>query len=235
MPANGPARSTAAPPASPRPELHRPAPAGPEPGGDPSQVGAGLPPSPRWLPTYTIAQDYLVGAAGRRGTRARPYRCLRRPGRAQRGSGRRRRPTNAAQQVTVSVDRARPGRLDESAHASPPKSKGQDRVFACSTCRRSAASRGSPTHRPTTGCDRAGLPAVLQGAGSITCSTRRTGRWSLTTVFVPLSANVVQLLGDLGQRADHGPRAPWAPGAADTAPARQHGVSASPWRAPPSP
>ena len=216
MPANGPAQeSTAAPQASaPAVNFIGPFPSGPKPGGDPSQIVQGFLLASASYPTYTIAEDYLVSSASQAwnpGWAVRVYSDLDVPG----GVPVAKAAHSAGQQVTVSVSGTLQASFDGSGQYVSAQSQGQEPgsyTFNLVKVGGQWRITNPPDYRMLTAPDF----QLFYKAQDLYFFDPQDQTLVPDSVFVPLSATVSQLLGNLVSALVTGPKTPWLQGAADT-------------------
>jgi Lipoprotein LpqB beta-propeller domain/Sporulation and spore germination len=216
MPANGPAQeSTAAPQASaPAVNFIGPFPSGPKPGGDPSQIVQGFLLASASYPTYTIAEDYLVSSASQAwnpGWAVRVYSDLDVPG----GVPVVKTAHSVGQQVTVSVSGTLQASFDGSGQYVSAQSQGQapgSYTFNLVKLGGQWRITNPPDYRMLTAPDF----QLFYKAQDLYFFDPQDQTLVPDSVFVPLSATVSQLLGNLVSALVTGPKTPWLQGAANT-------------------
>ena len=218
MPANGPAQeSTAAPQASaPAVNFIGPFPSGPKPGGDPSQIVQGFLLASASYPTYTIAEDYLVSSASQAwnpGWAVRVYGDLDVPG----GVPAAKAVHSASQQVTVSVSGTLQASFDGSGQYVSAQGQGQGQEPGSYTFNLEKVGgqwriTNPPDYRMLTAPDF----QLFYKAQDLYFFDPQDQTLVPDSVFVPLSATVSQLLGNLVSALVTGPKTPWLQDAADT-------------------
>jgi hypothetical protein len=216
MPANGPAQeSTAAPQASaPAVNFIGPFPSGPKPGGDPSQIVQGFLLASASYPTYTIAEDYLVSSASQAwnpGWAVRVYSDLDVPG----GIPVVKTAHSVGQQVTVSVSGTLQASFDGSGQYVSAQSQGQapgSYTFNLVKLGGQWRITNPPDYRMLTAPDF----QLFYKAQDLYFFDPQDQTLVPDSVFVPLSATVSQLLGNLVSALVTGPKTPWLQGAANT-------------------
>jgi hypothetical protein len=219
MPANGPAQEATAAPQTSAPAVNYigPFPSGPKPGGDPAQIVQGFLLASASYPTYTTAEQYLLGAAGltwQPGWAVQVYGDkLNVPDGvpvAQSSPGR-----GAGQQVTVSVSGTLQASFDGSGQYVSAQSEGQapgGYSFNLKKVDGQWRITNPPDYRMLTASDfqlfyKAQDLYFFDSAGDTLVPD---------SVFVPLGATVSQLLYNLVSALVAGPKTPWLQEAADT-------------------
>jgi hypothetical protein len=217
MPANGPAQESSAGPQNSVPAVNfiGPFPAGPRPGGDPSQIVQGFLLASASYPTYTTAEQYLVSSASQAWNPGWAVRVYGNDLSVPNGIPVAKPSPGAGQQVTVSVSGTVQASFDGSGQYVSAKSQGQapgSYTFILAKAGGQWRITNPPSYRMLTASDF----QLFYKPQDLYFFDPQDQTLVPESVFVPLGATVSQLLDNLVGALVAGPKTSWLENAADT-------------------